>query len=119
MIYIRTLAEDDGIADDYKCAQVGCDTKDEIINDLDMRADEAVNKGLPNHGKDRLKRLLQDHSSVFRWRLGKDPPAKITPMKIHLDPKRQPVNVMVCRYSMERRKYIVSYFRNLVEYGYI
>lgn len=92
MLHNRILAEDEGITNDYKWDELGCNTKEEIMKELERRAEEAVNEVHPDHMKDRLKRMLGDHISMFKLHLGKDIPAMIKPMNIRIDKKNSQSN---------------------------
>ncbi len=63
-------------------AGIGRDTKESIDNEFRRIEKEAKANGLSSTGQTRLSNLLERHRDVFRIRLGPDPPAKVTPLRI-------------------------------------
>lgn len=81
--------------------------------------EEASMEDFHANKNDHLLQLILKHISVFKIRLGNDVPAEITPVKIRLDPKKQPTRVKTRNNRTEQMMFMDSYFQNLVEYGYI
>lgn len=54
---------------------------------------------------------------MFKIRLGKSPPAKVTPMNVDIIENCRPVHVKVRRYSSEQRKFLEKYVETLKQSG--
>lgn len=85
MFHNRISAEDDGIADDFECVALGCDSEQDLIKELDIRKEEAISEILPTERKNQLGQMLHKHVSVLNLRLENGAPAHITPMQTRLD----------------------------------
>lgn len=43
----RIVAEDDGIADDAECAELGCDSEQNVLRALGMCIEKTIKQGFP------------------------------------------------------------------------
>eukprot|EP00171_Calliarthron_tuberculosum_P004706 IDg4706t1 len=75
---------------DEMFVDIGEDTPDEISDALNTLVKTARPNGLSSSGEKMLNGILENYQNVFRIRLGKDPPAKVQPMRVELKPNTTP-----------------------------
>lgn len=93
-----TLANENRITDCPECVESGHDNPEDVDSELGIRVDEAFKEG--RRISERKKIILSEywkHISVFRIRLGDDPPAHNPTMKIRLDLDKTQVKAKVQR----------------------
>ena len=78
---------------------VGAHNPDELSRYLDDMIEDAISQGLSVANQQPLKDLVHEFEDVFRVRLGSDPLASITAMKVILTPDATPIRVKVSRYG--------------------
>ena len=98
---------------------VGAHNPDELSRYLDDMIDDAISQGLPVANQQPLKDLVHEFEDVFRVRLGSDPPASITAMKVILTPDATPIRVKVRRYAPPQRQFLRNKIDELLSLGLI
>ena len=63
-------------------------------------------------------RTAREVPTGFRIRLGKSPPAKVSPMMVRLKENCLPIRVKARRYSAEQRGFLDAYLKKLVDLGF-
>ena len=63
---------------------VGALDRDKINEEVRKMEEQVVVNGAPPSFREELSILLRENHDVFRTQLGPDPPAKVTPMRIHV-----------------------------------
>ena len=73
-----------GDADLQSEAIVGALDRDKIDEEIRKMEEQVVVNGAPPRFREELSTLLRENRDIFRTQLGPDPPAKVTPMRIHV-----------------------------------
>ena len=96
---------------------IGVDEPGAVRAALEERVKEAEKEGFSKSGQHELRELLKDFEDIFRLKLGNDPPADVTLMKIRLKPNSKPIKVKARRYAHNQRKFLNKYIDQLVKMG--
>lgn len=113
------MIEDDGLQNEDLYVDFGDDSQHDIDLELEKRVNEATFNGLSKHGVQCLKSAIAQHRSIFKVRLGSGGPAKVTPMKLQIDPSKLPVKVKVGKYPIVQRKFLDMYLSQLLSLEFI
>ncbi|CEO98733.1 Reverse transcriptase domain-containing protein [Plasmodiophora brassicae] len=81
--------------------------------------DRAVEEGLPPEHKNELRRIVYDHHDVWRVKLDRIPPVKVTPMKLHLKHDAQPVACGAGKYPIPHQQFLHEHCASLLENDFI
>lgn len=68
---------------DYS-VEIGSEKAQEKKKAVDGKIEEAVTYGISKHVAMKLRRILESYEDVLRLRLGNDPSAKVSPMKVRI-----------------------------------
>ena len=79
----------------------------------------ACEAGLPPELEESLRTVVHLNQDVFRTKLGNDPPAKVPPMNIRLQPNATPIRVPVRRYSPPQAQFLRNKVEELLDLGLI
>lgn len=109
----------DGLEEENYCGDSGDDPQDVINNELKERLNQARKEGMSEEGIIKLTEIMRKHEQIFKTRLHSRRPAKITLMKIIIDPSKRAINVKVSRYSTEQRALFQSDIFQLAKLGFI
>lgn len=109
--------DDDGIDESDVYIDLGEDTEEELQAALNSLVQQAQENGLSSQGLSTLRQILLKHRKVFRVRLGRSDPARVTPIEVNVDSKCQLVHVKLRRYSEDRRKFLEKYIYTLQNMG--
>lgn len=82
MFHNNGSEEDEGVMDELKSAEFGCDYEVKMMRDLELQSKKAWEEGLPVSRNGALKKMMQEHISVFRLMLVSDAPGEVARMKI-------------------------------------
>jgi hypothetical protein len=66
---------------DVSVPEVGIDSESDIDKLLRQKVDECLSNGMSERFRSKLLNLLFSVKSVWRNKIGPDPPAKVTPMR--------------------------------------
>lgn len=112
--------EEDCLAESDVYIDLGEDTADELEEALDASIQWAKEGGMSDQGLQRLTAMIKvELRSIFKVRLGKSEPAKVTPMHIRIKDGCAPVKVRARRYSAEQRSFLNSNIDELVKMGFL
>ena len=96
--------------------EIGEDTADERSTAIDdMIARSSI--GLTQDECSLLTSTVYEYRDIFRVRLGREPPARVAPMRVQLKPGAKPTRARPRQYSPEKRQFLMQFFDNLVNYG--
>jgi hypothetical protein len=99
--------------------QEPADEREAVLQALEKKVAEAVVNGLPEPLAKELGAILVEFADVFRLTLGRDPPVKMPPLKVHLKPGAQPVKCKARRYSLPQREFMQRHVQELMDAGFI
>lgn len=106
--------EGDGNEDDNgEWCDVGCETDEEWEVALEGKLSEAARNGLSPDGKIKLEAIVRRYRKIVRVRYNGGPPARVTPLKLHIKEGVQPVRAKPRRYPPEKRKFLRNYVAEL------
>lgn len=74
---------------------------------------EAETKWLSNSGQVKLDRLIRKHRNIVGVRYNGEPPALVTPLKLHIKEGHNPVREKPRRYPPEKRQFLYNYLSQL------
>lgn len=98
---------------------LGDDLPQAIQKDLQERLREAKKNSLSINRAETLATSIEKYKTTFKIRPGSGGPARVPPMKIALDARKQPVTVKVRKYPAQQRKLFDVYFAELVSMGFL
>ncbi len=104
--------------DDYTI-NLGDHSEPEVERAIDNLIDRAVEKGLPVAHKSRLSQIVFKYKDIWRVRLGRDPPAKVTPMHLKFKPDSKPVRCKARRYPELHQDFLHEHTSSLEQNGLI
>jgi hypothetical protein len=96
-----------------------CDEEDVLRDCIDEMIRDAVLKGFNPLKKLDLRRICFKYKDIFREKLQGDPPAKVTPMKLHRKPGSKPFVSKPRKMPMEMRNFLNHFISDLEECGFI
>lgn len=108
----------DGDEIDYKDLEVGEQNEEELkaaIHDSINRAAEH----LPAGKKESFNNMVLSYKDIFRIRLGKDDPVKVTPMEIKFEGPENPIKVRQRTYSPEQLDFLRKKCDDILQAGYV
>lgn len=112
-------SEDEEDKEDPIYLELGEDTEEQVQDACKELLQKARNNGMTSKGLDHLTVLLKEYRDIFRIRLGNDPPAKVEPMQVKLDPSVPAIIAKSRRYSPGQRGYLTAFLKRAQEYGFI
>ncbi|OWY99161.1 hypothetical protein PHMEG_00029891, partial [Phytophthora megakarya] len=114
-----TRDERDDEFDDVDEAQIGSSARlsEEVLVEVEKMVDRAVENGFPKKLVASLHRIAT-RFDLWRLRLGDDPPARVSPMKIRLKPGAKPYRCKARKYPPEVRKFLDEFNDDLVKLGW-
>ncbi|KAF0701908.1 hypothetical protein AaE_016248 [Aphanomyces astaci] len=80
---------------------------------------EAVTAGCGSEFAANLAALLDKYVDVFRLSLGRDPPVKMPPLKVHLANGARPIRCKARRYSLPQREFMQQHVKELEAAGFV
>jgi hypothetical protein len=86
---------------------------------FDERVAEAKTSGCGEEFAAGLSNVLVKYVDVFRLTLGRDPPVKMPPLKVHLKPDAKPVRCKARRYLLPQRDFMKQHMKELEEAGFV
>ncbi|KAF0701754.1 hypothetical protein As57867_007834, partial [Aphanomyces stellatus] len=86
---------------------------------LDAKVIEAVAAGCGSEFAAKLAALLDKYVDVFRLSLGRDPPVKMPPLKVHLADGARPIRCKARRYSLHQRDFMQQHVKELEAAGFV
>lgn len=92
----------------------GHDARRQIEEALNERTAEVEKNRVSKEGEGKLWKIIRRYKSVFRLKLGSGGAAKIMPMKLRLDEKREPLKVKVRKYLVEQKKFVDKYHSKML-----
>ena len=96
-------------------SELGIDTKEDIDQAFERILNEAERNGCPDTAA--LSGLLAKHRKVFRCKLGRDPPARVEPMKVQIQHNTKPIMAKPRHYSTEQRRVICNFMTQAEDFG--
>lgn len=111
--------EDDGLEENDVYVDLGDDVEKDVEKEIAERINEAKTKELSEEGTLRLEKIIHKHKLIFRIRLGSRGPVHLPPMRITLDPTKQPIKVEVRKYPADHSKFLDAHFDKLVSMGFL
>lgn len=115
--YYQVREEPDPFPDSSLMDPIDSSQTEEVDSEINNMIDNAVENGFPSAHVSALKKLVSDHTDIFRTSFSSGPPADIPPLKIDLVPEAKPVRVRLRNYSQEQRDFLSETVKNLVSCG--
>lgn len=115
--YNGKLFGDEGLPEEIVHVALGYDNLKMIESELQNRVAKAVQNSLSENGETTLKEIITKNISIFKICLRSEGPARIEPMKIVLDPTKNPVKVKVRKYASYQGNFLDVKFSKLVDMG--
>lgn len=98
-------------------AGFGTDTIEEIDEAFANIVQDAVDNGISEKGKKRLRGIMEKNRSAFRIKLGPDDTAKVPPFSIKLKPNARPQKCPQRKYAPHQKAFIGHTIRELEKIG--
>lgn len=98
---------------DGEWCDIGDETTEEWEEALRGKLKEAEHNGLSPTGKVTLEGMIRQHRSIVRVRYNGGPPARVTPLKLHVKEGVHPVRSKPRRYPPEKRQFLRRYVSQL------
>jgi len=111
--------EDGDDEDLERFVEIGPETHEEKTEMVEDKVKEAIANGISDDGAEKLRQLLREYDDVLRIRLGNDPPAKVSPMKIRIREGSRPSIARSRKTTPAKRVYMKSFVNKLEKYGFI
>ncbi|POM62294.1 hypothetical protein PHPALM_28569 [Phytophthora palmivora] len=92
-------------------------THNDIRKSLKIRIVEAEHEGLNEIHLERLTKLLDKHSDMFRLPLGRDPPVRVASLRVRVREGTSPVKCWSRRYPPEYMKILERHIDDLLNAG--
>lgn len=98
-------------------ANMGVDSESDISAVIESIIRAAKEEGMSAEGLATAEALLNEFRDIFRTKLGSDPPAKLKPLKIRMQPTAKPFRSTQRRYAPKQREFLVETIKKLTEVG--
>ncbi|XXQ35702.1 Reverse transcriptase domain-containing protein [Plasmodiophora brassicae] len=104
--------------DDYD-VEIGEHSDTDVDRAIDRMIQRATDSGFPNDQVPRLRTTVNRHKDIWRTKLGRDPPAKVSPLKLHFKADARPVRCRTRRYTLEHQKFMDDHVGTLAENDFV
>ncbi|KAJ8576744.1 hypothetical protein ON010_g2463 [Phytophthora cinnamomi] len=94
------------------------EVSDELLELVNALVEKARGRGFPADYLEELRRI-STRFDLFRSKLGRDPPARVPPMRIRLKPGAKPYKCKARKYPPEVRRFMEEFNQQLEELGWI
>ncbi|POM76587.1 Hypothetical protein PHPALM_6160 [Phytophthora palmivora] len=94
-------------------------TQNDVRKSLKIRIAEAEHEGLDEIHLERLTKLLDKHSDMFRLPLGRDPPERVASLRVRVREGTSPVKCWSRRYLPEYMKILERHIDDLLNAGLV
>ena len=116
---VDASSNEDDLSEAYHDVTVGSIDNYALMAALDRMIDRAIAAGLDVKLKQKLTELVYSFQDIFRISLSNDPPARVAPLKVKLEPNAKPPICKPRQYCMEKQVFHKEYFAQLCEYDYV
>eukprot|EP00474_Spongospora_subterranea_P001345 CRZ01803.1 hypothetical protein [Spongospora subterranea] len=99
--------------------EIGESSTIEVHQSMDMMIDRAIAERLTNEFNNRLREIMYRHEDVWKTKLGNDPSAKVSAMKIHFKADCPHYRARARRYSPVHQNFMHMHTADLEQNGFI